>query len=382
MNKKALIIAGTASMISQFNMNNIEVLKELGYDIEIACDFFNGNNIDEKEKNRFKQELTDKNIIYHQIDFTRHVLDIFGHIKAYRQIKDLAKNTHYDLVHTHMPISAFLTRLVFKNERKLGTKVFYTAHGFHFFKGSPLINWLLYYPLELLGSWWTDKLILINSEDYKLAKEKMHAGEYYLTPSIGVDTDRFNNSVINNKEDVRKELDIPNDSFVLLSVGELIHKKNQSVVIEALNKIKNSNIYYLIIGIGEDKEKIESLINKYNLNSNIKMLGYRKDIDRIYKSVDTLIHTPLREGLGMAPLEAMACGLPLISSNINGIKDYTENNVSGCSIDPTSVDEVVLAINKMYNDKKFRDNCSKNNLETVKIYSKQEVKNLLRKIYE
>lgn len=381
MSKKALIIAGTASMISQFNMTNIEVLKELGYKIEIACDFFHGNNIDEKEKIRFKQELKDLDIEYHQIDFTRHVLDIFGHIKALNQIKELAKNSHFDVVHTHMPISAFLTRLAFKNSRKEGSRVFYTAHGFHFFKGSLLINWLIYYPLEKLGSRWTDKLILINNEDYELAKRKMHAKSYYLTPSIGVDTDRFNTNKI-NKEEVRNELNIPNDSFVLLSCGELIHKKNQSIVIETLNRINNKNIYYLIVGIGQDKEKLESLINKYNLNNNVRLLGYRKDIDRLYKSCDVLIHTPLREGLGMAPLEAMACGLPLITSNINGIKDYTEDNVSGCLVNPKSIDDICFSINKMYSDKDFRDKCSKNNIETVKRYSKEEVRKLLREIYE
>lgn len=381
MNKKALIIAGTASMISQFNMLNIEVLQEKGYEVEIACDFFCGNNIDEKEKDRFKQELKSKNIKIHQIDFSRNVFNIFEHIKALNQIKDLKNNEHYDIVHCHMPISAFLTKLAFRNERKKGTKVMYTAHGFHFFKGAPIINWILYYPLEKISSKWLDSLILINNEDYELAKKKMHAKNVYLTPSIGVDIKRFKECKADRKE-ICKELEIPDDGFILLSVGELIYKKNHKSVIDALNKINNRNFYLLIVGVGDDKEKIESLIKKYKLEANVKLLGYRKDVEKLYKISDCLIHIPLREGLGMAPLEAMASGLPLITSNINGINDYTKNNISGYCVNPKSIDEISLAINNMYNNKEFRIECGQNNLETVKKYDKNNTRKLLEEIYQ
>lgn len=380
MSKKALIIAGTASMISQFNMLNIEVLQNKGYEVEIACDFFNGNNIDENEKRRFKEELTNKSIKIHQIDFTRNVLNIFGHIKALKQIEELRNKQYYDIVHCHMPISAFLTKLAFKKERKKGTKVIYTAHGFHFFKGAPLINWILYYPLEKISSRWLDTLILINKEDYDLAKMKMYTKNIYLTPSIGVDIDRFSKCKI-NKEEMLNKLNIPKDSFVLLSVGELIYKKNHRMIIEALNKLKNNNIYLLIVGIGNKKDELINYINKCNLEGNVKLLGYRKDIEKIYKTSDCLIHIPLREGLGMAPLEAMASNLPLITSNINGIKDYTKENISGCCVNPKSIDEISNAILKMYEDKDFRNICSKNNIETVKFYGKNNVKKLLEEVY-
>lgn len=368
-------------MISQFNMTNIEVLEEYGYNIEIACDFINGNNIDEQEKNRFRKELTDRNIKINQIDFSRSPINIFGHIKALNQIKKLRNSKHYDLVHCHMPISAFLTKLAFKKQRKLGTKVIYTAHGFHFFNGAPLINWLLYYPLEKISSNWIDTLILINNEDYALAKKKMYTKNIYLTPSIGVDTNRFMNTTADKKK-IRNELQLPNDSFVLLSIGELIKKKNHSTVIKAIHKLHNPNIYFVLIGIGEEKQRIEQLINKHNLNNNVKLLGYRKDVEKIYKAADCLIHIPFREGLGMVPLEAMASGLPLISSYTNGIKDYTEDEISGCCINPKSVDEVANAINKMYEDKDFRKKCVKNNIETVKKYDKENVRKFLKGIYE
>lgn len=379
MNKKALIIAGTASMISQFNLLNIEVLKEYDYDVEIACDFVNGNNIDDKEKLRFKNELKDNNIAIHQIDFSRNFLNIFGHIKAYKQIKKLKDSKHYDLVHCHMPISAFLTKLAFKNEKT--TRVIYTAHGFHFFKGSPLINWLIYYPLEKISSKWIDTLMVINNEDYKLAKERLLAKKVYLTPSIGVDIDRFSNCEVNKKEIISK-YNIPDDAFILLSVGELIRKKNHISVLKALSKLNNKNIYFLLVGIGKDKVKLENAVHKLHLKSNVRFLNYQKEIEKLYHVSDCLIHIPFREGLGMAPLEAMASGKPLITSYINGIKDYTENGVSGICVNPNSIDEIAKAISIMYDDADFRYKCSNNNIKTVEKYGKNKVRELLEEVYK
>ena len=381
MNKKrALIIAGTGSMISQFNMTNIEVLEELNYMIDVAFDIYHGNNIDEQEKARFKKELKDRNIDVHQIDFSRSFLNIFGHIKAYKQIDELRKNNHYDIVHAHMPISSFLTRLVFRKERKNGTKVMYTAHGFHFFKDAPFINWLLYYPIEYIASYWTDTLILINKEDYVLAKAKMHAKEVVYTPGIGVDVQRFSNAKA-NKTSVLKGINIPGNNFILLSVGELNNNKNQSLSIEALHKLNNKNISLLIVGTGEDEEKLQHLINEYNLQDNIKLLGYRKDVEKICKISDCFIHTPKREGLGMSPLEAMASGLPLIITNNRGARDFAKDEITGYCIND-SVEELAEAINKMYEDKAFRKQCSKNNKEIVKKFSKEESKKVIEKVYK
>ena len=379
--KRALIIAGTASMISQFNMTNIEVLEELNYKIDVAFDIYHGNNIDEKEKIRFKNELKQRDIDIHQIDFSRSFFNIFGHIKAYKQIDELRKNNHYDIVHAHMPISSFLTRLVFKKERKNNTKVMYTAHGFHFFKDAPFINWILYYPIEYIASYFTDTLILINKEDYALAKSRFHAKEVVYTPGIGVDVARFKNAKPNKKE-LLSSLNIPGNKFMLLSIGELNNNKNQSLSIEAIHQLNNKDIYLLIVGIGEDEQKLKDLINKYNLNENVRLLGYRKDVENLCKIADCFIHTPRREGLGMSPLEAMAAGLPLIITNTRGAKDYTIDGKTGYCINNDSIEELKAAISKTYENKELRKQFSKNNVEIVKNFSKQESRKIIERVYK
>ena len=78
----------------------------------------------------------------------------------------------------------------------MDTKCIYTAHGFHFFKGAPKINWLLFYPIEKLCSYWTDILITINREDYQRAKKSFHAKKIEYVPGVGIDLKKFQTGLI------------------------------------------------------------------------------------------------------------------------------------------------------------------------------------------
>lgn len=159
-----------------------------------------------------------------------------GTFRAIREIREVVKENDYDIVHCHTPIASICTRLACRKLRKNGLRVMYTAHGFHFYKGAPLLNWLLYYPAEKLCARFTDVLITINREDYELAKRKMKAKQVEYVPGVGIDVERFKNTVI-NKAEKRKELSIPEDAFLLVSVGELNKNKNHEVVIRALVQI-------------------------------------------------------------------------------------------------------------------------------------------------
>ncbi len=92
-------------------------------------------------------------------------------MEAYRELKEIIDGNQYKLIHCHTPMGGVLARLAAREARKKGTKVIYTAHGFHFCKGAPLKNWMLYYPIEKRLAHYTDCLITINEEDYTLAKK-------------------------------------------------------------------------------------------------------------------------------------------------------------------------------------------------------------------
>ena len=374
---KALIVATISDFITAFEINDIKILKSKGYEIYCATNF--------NEAHIKQLDILDEiGVIKRQVDFKRNPFDK-ENIRAYKQLKSVIDEEDFKLVHCHTPVGGVLSRIGSKKWRKKGTIVIYTAHGFHFFKGAPLRNWILFYPIEKWLSRCTDVIITINHEDYDRAKKKFHAKHVKYIPGVGVDTAKFSQCLI-NKDEKREKLGIGKEAFLLLSVGELQERKNQTIVLEALHIMqengKAGNIVYCVVGEGRLKSTLENMIYKYGLEDHVKMLGYRADVDELCKAADCFIHPSIREGLGIAPLEAMASGLPLITANINGIKDYTEDGVTGYCVDPTNAEEIAKAIEKMMRDKEFRDRCAGNNKEIVKEFDIHQTEKIMREIYE
>lgn len=376
--KKVLMLATTAAMIEQFNKDNILILEEMGYEIHAAGNWLEGNPISKERLEEFKDWLGAHHGKWFHITATRRPTDMKNNGKAYRDVVGLIKKYRYDFIHCHTPIGSIIGRFAAKQTH---TRIIYTAHGFHFFKGAPLKNWLLYYPAEWICSWMTDLLITINKEDYERAKKHLHAKKTKYIPGVGIDVKKFADCYVNKKAKCY-ELGIPCDKFILLSVGELQKRKNHKVIIDVLGKIRNPNIYCLIAGQGMLQEEYEQTIRKYELQEHIKLLGYRRDIDELCEIADCFIHTAYHEGLSVALLEAMASGLPIIGSDVRGINDLVENNKGGICINPQSIDEVQKAIQRMYQDKEFREECGRYNFEAVKKYCIEKIEEIMDKEYK
>lgn len=268
------------------------------------------------------------------IDWSRSVLNK-GNLKAIRQVKTLVENGGYDIVHCHTPIAAALTRLACRKLRRKGVKVIYTAHGFHFYKGAPLLNWLIYYPVEKLCAPMTDVLVTINREDYVLAQKQMHAKRIEYVPGVGIDAERFANISV-DRAAKRRELNIPEDVRLMLSVGELNDNKNHALVLRAMEIMQDQNLHYAVAGTGPSREKLMALAEELNIADQLHLLGYRTDVAELYKTVDLYVHPSFREGLPVALMEAMAAGLPCIASNIRGCADL----LSGRTFAPDRAEQV------------------------------------------
>ena len=245
-------------------------------------------------------------------------------------------------MHCHTPIAAACTRIACRHIRKKGSKVYYTAHGFHFYKGAPLKNWILYYPMEWLCAHWTDVLVTINREDFVLAKKRMKAKCIEYVPGIGIDIEKFTKVKVDRTEK-RREIGISDDAVLLLSVGELNKNKNHEVVIRALAKIGDYNIHYAIAGTGKLEEYLYKLALELGIEDQIHLLGFRDDLEEVYKIVDLYIHPSYREGLPVALMEAIASKVPVIASNIRGCKDLIEEKYC---FSPGSICDIVEKIKK------------------------------------
>jgi len=363
--KKILIVSTVSRQFYLFEQANIEVLHSLGYEVHAAANFADAN-----------PRLDALDIIRHHIDIQRSPFCLTN-IKAFNQLKQLMKSEKFDAVHCHSPVGGVLARLAAK---VVGiSPIIYTAHGFHFYKGAPLMNWLLYYPVERFLARFTDILITINKEDYQRAQQ-FKAGKVVYIPGIGVDTNKFN--VIRLDKNIkREELGIKNGTIVLLSIGEMIKRKNHETAIRALAKLKKENVVYLICGRGKLENYLKELAEKLGVGDKVKFLGFRNDIPEICKASDIFIFPSYQEGLPVAVMEAMAAGLPIICSNIRGNIDLIKNGQGGYLFEPRDVDGLVNYILKIIKDVESQVSMANLNKQNVSQYDKVYVKKVMNQIY-
>lgn len=302
-----------------------------------------------------------------------------GNITAIHQIKKIVTKEGYDIVHCHTPIAAACTRFACKGLRKKGVKVIYTTHGLHFYKDAPIKNWILYYPMEKICAHWTDVLITINKEDYERAQKKLKAKLIEYVPGVGLDICKFADVKV-DRISKRKELGIPENAFLLLSVGELNTNKNHEIVIRALASINDKNIHYIIAGNGSLKDYLKQLVKELGLSEQVHLLGFRSDVLELFKSSDVNVFPSIREGLGMAALEGFACELPLICSDNRGTRSYAnQNNSIICKYNSCS--DFSKAIIKLEFDNKIRKSLGSSGYYMVETFSIENVNSLMKNIY-
>lgn len=361
--KRILICTTILTTIKTFLIPHIRVLQEMGYSVDVA------GNKDVSELD----ELVDK---VFDIPYQRSPFSTLN-LTASRKLREIVSNNKYDIIHFHTPVASAFGRWTIKEFRKTGTKIFYTAHGFHFFKGAPLKNWLVYYPVERFLSHYTDVLITLNKEDYNRANT-FKAQKVVYVPGVGLDIEKYG-SVSVDRNAKRAELGIPTDAVVILSVGELNENKNHEIGIRAVKMLKNPNIYYIICGEGNLRSYLVSLGESLGIADKVKLLGFRTDVREIYSIADIFIFPSFREGLSVSLMEAMAIGLPVVCSNIRGNIDLIENDKGGYLVDPDSVDGFVKGIGRILTE----DNKSMSliNKETVRQFDLTNANKEILKLY-
>lgn len=376
--KKALVVTTVASTIDQFCMNDISILLD-NYDVQVAANFTKGNNTSKERINEFKSELIKNNIEINEVEFDRNPFSQ-SNLIAYKKLKNIIEQNRFDLIHCHTPIAAMFTRLAAKELRKKVSKVIYTAHGFHFYKGAPMLNWLVYYPIEKWLARYTDTLITINKEDYERAKSKFKAKRVEYIPGVGIDLEKFSTVEI-DRDLKRSELGLPEDALVVLSIGELNKNKNHEVIIRAIAKIDNPKIHYIICGQGQLDGHLRNLSKELGIENQVHLLGFRKDIPEICKVSDLFAFPSYREGLSVALMEAMANGLPVVCSNIRGNSDLIEDGKGGYLVEPADVEGFAKYIKNLIEDCRLRSELGGFNLKKIENYSIENVLKEMEEIY-
>ena len=368
MSTKVLYVATVVKKhIMQFHIPFLEMCKKAGWETAVAA------------RNDYAQ--AEDCVIpfcdaYYDIPFERSPLKT-KNVTAYRELKKVIEDGGYDIIHCHTPVGAVLTRLAARSARKKGTRVIYTAHGFHFYKGAPLLNWLVYSPVERFLARWTDVLITINQEDYRRAK-KFKAGRVVYIPGVGIDIAKFSEPIFEEqRQKIRAEIGVPKDAVLLCSVGELNRNKNHSLVIKALAQLENGNVHYCIAGEGECRESLTALSQKLGVAERVHLLGYRSDVQQLYKSSDIFCFPSLREGLPVSLIEAMASGLPCVASRIRGNVDLIDA-ADEMLFDPYSAEDCKNKIERLINSDRI---IQKDFATKMTAFSKESVIKQMKDIY-
>lgn len=372
--KKVLFVATVVKThMMQFHIPYLKMFQEMGWETAVAS------------KNDYENPA-DCQIpycdTYYDIPFARLPWKL-SNIQSYKMLKRIIDEGNYDIIHCHTPVGAMIARLAALAARKKGTKVIYTAHGFHFFKGAPLLNWLLFYPAEWLLAPVTDVLITINKEDHARALKQLHAKRIEYVPGVGIRTERFRELAI-DREEKRQSLGFGDRDFLLLTVAEMTPNKNHITILKALALLKEkeefSNMHYLICGRGEMWASLEESARELGIADHVHFLGYRTDAPELYKASDLFLFVTLREGLSVALMEAMSSGMPIVCAEIRGNTDLVDDGISGIFTEntPEAVAEHIL---DLYRNPQRRQALGQAASEKALLFDEKHVLQQVKDIY-
>ncbi|QWT51879.1 glycosyltransferase [Eubacterium sp. MSJ-33] len=321
MEKHALLIANSASMIDHFNKDNIRILQEMGYTLSVAANFQEGNSSTAERIHAFSSELAEQDIEIIDLPIPRKVTELGKAFKSIRILKRYMRNHPCQIVHTQTPFGGVVGRLAAKKFRgQDGTKVIYFVHGFHFYHGAGLKNYLIYYNVEKKLSHITDCLITLNQEDYQAARQKFHHPNVHYVPGVGVDTDAIA-SIQVDKQEVCRRFGLPSGKRIILTVAELIPRKNVATAIRAFAASNHTDTILVICGKGTLMDSLSQLAEELGVRDRVFFPGYHTDVLDLYRCADLFLFTSFQEGLSVAVMQAMAAGLPIIASDIRGDRD-------------------------------------------------------------
>ena len=365
--KKILYVATITKHFYYFHLPSMKMFKEMGWQVDVAS---HGDTVLPYCDNQF------------EIPIQRSPADR-ENLNAYKQLKKIIEDNHYDIIHCHTPMGGMLARLAARSQRKKGTKVLYTAHGFHFYKGAPKLNWMIYYPIELVMSLMTDCLITINDEDFEFAKKHLKAKETKKVNGVGYYSDRYFPVSKEEKEELRKKLGYGNDEKLLIYVAEMNANKNQSMLINTLKILNERNNIFRLLIVGADnyEGRYVHFAEEAGVRDRVDFLGHREDIDDLVHASDIAVGSSIREGLPVNVMEALACGLPVVLSDNRGHRVLAVDGKNGYVVPVNDCKKMAERIEEIIFDEKKYEEFSKNAVELVKPYSKESVLEELKSIY-
>jgi len=315
--KRILFVANVGKEhILKFHLPSIRKFKDNGWEVDVMCA---GDDpipeCDHHIKAKWKRSPFNMDLL-----------------KGIKQLKNHLKINHYDIIYCHTPVGGLVSRLAGRKYRKKGTKIVYFAHGFHFYKGAPLINWIVFYPLEKILSRWTDRIITINEEDYKKACNLIGTRNCIKLNGIGINLSLF--SAVGKSEARNKicnEFTLNESCKILIYLAELSLNKNQGMLLKAMPYVLKSfpETYLVLAGIDHVNGKYQKYAEQLGISKHVLFMGWRKDKEVLYKASDVCVASSIREGFGINLVEALASNVPVVATSNRGHSTIIQNGING-----------------------------------------------------
>lgn len=321
--KKALVIATVSGFLMKFEMQDVQILQNMGYEVHYA------SNCDVPIYEFDTAELAQRGVRMHPIPIEKSLFCLRQNARALRMTEKLIRKEQIQLIHCHTPVGGLIGRLAGRRCRDLGVRVIYTAHGFHFYRGCARKDYLIFHTAEQILARHTDALVVINREDFESASafRLKEDGRVYHIPGVGLDLKKFRPISDEQRREVRKRLGVSEDEILFLSVGEINRNKNHIAILRTLARMREEgadlkNFRYLVYGEGPVRKNLEQWVRRHDLEGTAILPGYCSAPEEIYGAADLFFFPSRREGLGMAALEALACGVPVVAADNRGTREY------------------------------------------------------------
>ncbi|MRS11750.1 MAG: glycosyltransferase [Actinobacteria bacterium] len=246
-----------------------------------------------------------------------------GSLTSAPHVRRMVREGGYDVVWAHTPVAAMLTRYALRKHVPGHPAVIYTAHGFHFYEGGSARTNRLYRSIERRAARWTDFLVTINREDFDAACTfgTIRADRVRYIPGIGVDVDAYRSTSLAEAQQVRRELNVPEDAVLVTMIAEFTANKRHDLALDALARVRDPRVVLALVGDGPLEAHVRAEVARRGLEARVRLAGYRRDLPAILAASDALLLCSEREGLNRSVLEAMAAGIPVIGTATRGIAD-------------------------------------------------------------
>lgn len=314
MAKKILFCASTVSHILNFHLPYLQSFHEQGYEVWVAAD------------KQTDVPYADRVVA---LPFAKNILS-FKNIKAVFLARKLLKRENFELLSTHTSLASAVVRAAALLLHKR-PKIVCTVHGYLFEEDSGLKKWIYLIP-EKLCARVTDLLMVMNREDYEIAvKHRLCSGRIVCIDGMGIRLERFAPAQDGEKEQIRHEYHIPETDFVFVYAAEFSKRKNQAFLIRAFAEIcrKYPQMRLILAGKGALQEDCRELARQLGVQDSICFPGHIADIGHLYTACDVCVSSSRIEGLPFNIMEAMACGLPVIASDIKGHRELVAEGETG-----------------------------------------------------